>query len=164
MALEFLPSKDNEVYSSLLDSKKMLTMVSYVTRKNKTVVLVSSTHEDSKVDDISKKTDIILEYNKYKCGVYVANQLRANYTVARKTNRWPLVIIFAFLKVAEIIEEILLMKCQPDTLSQPRRFFLNTLATSLMKPQINLRKMIKCFPIHEKFVARNWTRKDMRAP
>jgi hypothetical protein len=37
-----------------------------------------------------KKPEIICFYNQTKGGVDIVNQMLSNYSVARKTNRWPL--------------------------------------------------------------------------
>ena len=66
---EFLRgSKTNkrEVDSSLFAFKDYLTLVSFVPKKNKAVVLVSLKHHEAKIDKNTMKPQIIMDYNKYK--------------------------------------------------------------------------------------------------
>ncbi|XP_045480889.1 piggyBac transposable element-derived protein 3-like [Harmonia axyridis] len=78
--LEFLPSRGKEIGSSLFGFTSDLTIVAHVPKKNKSVILLSSMHSDDKVDEKSKKPDIILYYNSTKAGVDALDQKCANYT------------------------------------------------------------------------------------
>ncbi|XP_035207646.1 uncharacterized protein LOC118182410 [Stegodyphus dumicola] len=66
---EFQPSKTREVGSSLFGFQKDMTIVSYATKKNKCVILLSTLHDDDKIDQETNKSQIILDYNKCKGGV-----------------------------------------------------------------------------------------------
>ncbi|TWW54941.1 hypothetical protein D4764_0240580 [Takifugu flavidus] len=65
------PSKLREIYSSEFGFRGNMTMVSYVPRKGKSVVLLSTMHDDKAVDESNhkKKPDVILFYNQTKGGV-----------------------------------------------------------------------------------------------
>ena len=62
---EMLPSKTGALNSSLFLLTGNVTMVSYVPRKNRVVVLLSSQHLDPPVTEYEQnETNMILEYNK----------------------------------------------------------------------------------------------------
>ena len=61
-----MKSNQREVESSLFAFKDYLTLTSYVAKKNKAMILISTNHHDGKFDFDSKKPEIIFDYNKYK--------------------------------------------------------------------------------------------------
>jgi hypothetical protein len=46
--------------------KDFLTLVSFVPKKSKAVLLVSTNHHEAKINESSTKPEIIMDYNKYK--------------------------------------------------------------------------------------------------
>lgn len=129
---EFLPSKTRNIGTSLFGFQKDLTLVSYVSRKNKCVILISTSHDDDKIDPETQKPDIILDYNRNKGGVDTVDQLCNTYNVARKTRRWPFAVFFSLLNIGGINAFVILSQMQPESPPQPRRFFLKNLSTSLI--------------------------------
>ncbi|CAF3588675.1 unnamed protein product [Rotaria sp. Silwood1] len=81
--MEFLSNKNREVGSSLFGFQDGLTIVSFVPKYNKAVLLLSSKHHDSQVDNQTGKPIIILDYNKTKGAVDTIDQLCHKYTSAR---------------------------------------------------------------------------------
>ena len=79
---EFLPAKTREVYSTLFDHTEKITLLSYVQKKCKCVKCVLSTmsHVRRITEEEDKKTQIILDYNKYNGGVDTMNHLATNYS------------------------------------------------------------------------------------
>jgi hypothetical protein len=94
--IEFFENKKREVGSSLYGFNKQLTLVSFVPKARKSVLLISTAHHQKNIDEKTKKPNIILDYNKKKCGVDVLDQLIENFTCRRKTNRWTFTF-FMFL-------------------------------------------------------------------
>jgi len=90
--VEFQSNKSREVGSSLFAFHDYLTLVSFVPKQNKAVLLLSSKHHDNLVDKKSGKPNIILDYNKTKGAIDTVNQMCHKYTVKRGTRRWPLCI------------------------------------------------------------------------
>ncbi|XP_057662492.1 uncharacterized protein LOC130897576 [Diorhabda carinulata] len=88
----FVLPKGRQVFDSIFGYTKNETLVSYVPKKGKTVVLISSLHVASNEvkEDASKKPEIITFYNNTKSGVDVVDKLCASYNVARSTKRWPM--------------------------------------------------------------------------
>jgi hypothetical protein len=93
---EFYEDKKRQVSSSLFGFNKHLTLVSFVPKARKSVLLLSTAHHQKDIDEKTKKPNIILDYNKKKCGVDVLDQLIENFTCRRKTNRWTFTF-FMFL-------------------------------------------------------------------
>ncbi|XP_045456067.1 uncharacterized protein LOC123665880 [Melitaea cinxia] len=99
----FTATKDREVHSSLFGFQDDCTVVSYVPKKNKVVLLASTVHHDGKKDSgEEKKPEMIMDYNRTKCGVDVVDEMCATYSVARATKRWPLVLFYGILNVSGI--------------------------------------------------------------
>uniref|UniRef100_A0A1B6E2P6 PiggyBac transposable element-derived protein domain-containing protein n=1 Tax=Clastoptera arizonana TaxID=38151 RepID=A0A1B6E2P6_9HEMI len=91
---EFLPSKTREIGSSLFGFQDNCTIVSFVPKKNKPIILMSTMHDEEEVDEETGKPKIILNYNSTKGGVDSVDQKCANYSTTRKTRRWPLALFF----------------------------------------------------------------------
>jgi len=92
---EMKPSSSREVQSSLFGFHDQLTVVSYVPKPAKAVVVISSMHHDKAVDGETKKPEIILHYNATKSGVDNMDHLATLFTSRRKTNRylWQIVML-----------------------------------------------------------------------
>lgn len=154
---EFLPDKQKNVKSSLFGFTKEMCMVSYVPRKSYSVVLISSMHSDAKIaaeTGADKKPEIVTFYNCTKGGVDTCDQLCSNYSVARRTRRWPLAVFFHFLNVSAL-NAYIIYKMNTSKKIQ-RRIFLKELANKLIMESVvrragnshvsrNVRERIKLF-------------------
>ena len=133
---EMLPNNDRPVASSLFGFQTNATMVSYVPKKNKSVILLSTFHNTPEVSEEGhRKPRIILDYNSGKCGVDTLDQLVRTYTCARKCNRWPMALFFNLLNVASYNALVLFLEIHPEyelTSGQRRRKFLLRLGNSLI--------------------------------
>ncbi|CAF1503089.1 unnamed protein product [Rotaria sordida] len=67
--MEFQSNKNREIGSSLFGFQDDLTLVSFVPKQNKAVLVLSSKHHDNQVDIKTGKPIIILDYNKTKGAV-----------------------------------------------------------------------------------------------
>jgi hypothetical protein len=76
--------------------------VSYVPKKNKSVVLLSSFHHDSAICSDSGKPEISEFNNKTKDAVYVLDQMCARYTVQPATRRWTMALFYGMMNVAAV--------------------------------------------------------------
>ena len=140
---EFFASKSREVGSSLFAFSASKTLVSYVPKRNRAVVLLSTMHNDDKLDDKTKKPEIIMEYNRTKGGVDSVDQLCHKYTVKRPTRRWPMCVFYGILDIAAVNTFIVFLHNNPDfhpKVTCKRRIFLESLAMDLMKPQLEYRR------------------------
>lgn len=143
---EFLPSKTKEVGSSIFGFQKEVTIVSYVPKKNRAVILLSTMHDDSAINPETKKPEIIMDYNSNKGGVDTVDKMCSSYSVSRRTRRWPLAIFFQLLNIAGINSQILYNAKHINEAQKFRRLFLKELSISLMKPHLEERAEIKTLP------------------
>lgn len=138
---ELLPNKNRPINSSMFAFSKEATLVSFCPKKNKAVILLSTMHSNDSVDCETQKPEIILFYNSTKGGVDTVDQMCANYTVQKRTRRWPLVIFYQLMNIAGLNSNIIFNAIHPD--GQNRRIYLKNLAMSLMKPHLIMRASVR---------------------
>lgn len=80
---EFLPQKKRPVGSSLFGFTNQCTIVSYVPKKNKAVILYSSMHHGDETNEVTGKPVIIDDYNNTKGGVDSVDQKCSVYSSSR---------------------------------------------------------------------------------
>lgn len=97
MQPSFLPYRSTEVNSSLYGFTKELTLLSYVPKKSKAVLTLSSTHISAN-DDQNGKPSMISDYNIFKGGVDSLDLKCANSSPSKGTTRWP-IAFFAMVNV-----------------------------------------------------------------
>ena len=140
---ELLPNRNKVEESSIFCLSNHLTLVSYVPKRNKSVILLSSMHHDRAVAvDQKHKPDIILYYSDTKSGVDNFDHLIREYTCKRKVNRWPMVIFFNMIDCAALVSYILYILTFPNwnlNKHHKRRLFLKQLGRELVYQQINRR-------------------------
>ena len=77
--------------------KEDFTLVSYVPKRNRSVILLSSMHHSGDIDVTkANKPDIVLYYNETKGGVDTLDQLVHEYPCKRKTTRWPFALFHEY--------------------------------------------------------------------
>lgn len=96
----FLPNKQKAVGTAQFAYRKDMTLVSHATKKNKGVILLSTTHDFGRIDEETQKPEIIMDYNRTKGGVDTVDKLSATFSVARVTRRWPMAVFYAILNIA----------------------------------------------------------------
>nr|XP_022907230.1 piggyBac transposable element-derived protein 4-like [Onthophagus taurus] len=143
---EFLPNKNRQPQSSLFGFQQDTALVSYVPRKNKAVILLSTMHDLPEVDEESHKPEIILSYNQTKGAVDTVDKMCAAYSISRVTRRWPLALFFTLLNIAGINSQILYFTKHSTGNQCRRRIFLSNLAIALMKEQLIMRAQIISLP------------------
>jgi hypothetical protein len=137
--IEFKENSKREVYSSLFAFTNNITLTSYVPKKGKAVCLISSMHTDSNIVESGqkKKPEIILYYNKNESGVDTFDQMVSNYSVRRKTKRWPLSVFYCMLDIASV-NAFILFNVKNKTFIN-RRELIESLIKSLVMPQSVMR-------------------------
>lgn len=125
----------------VFDHNLNATIVSYVPKKNRLVLLMSTLHHDKKISDKEhKKPEMILDYNKTKCGVDTLDQLIGTYTCKRKVNRWPVAVFCNMLDVsacnAYVIFKEIIPKWNIPVRRDNRRLFLLDLCAALVLPYV----------------------------
>lgn len=118
------------------DHNKML--VSYVPKKNKLVLLLSSLHQNPDIDDETGKPVAILDYNRTKGGTDLFDQFCHRYTTARKAYRWPLRVLYGMLDQSAVNSCILYNFSYVNEPLAHRQFLL-TLGNALLKPHLHSR-------------------------
>jgi hypothetical protein len=95
--------RPREVFSSqfLWNHEKRVVLCSYVPKRNKNVLLISSMHTSNSIADREDKIpQLILDYNQGKGGVDLMDSCIEDFSCKRKTNRYPLIFFFNILDVA----------------------------------------------------------------
>jgi hypothetical protein len=113
-------------------------------KKGKLVLLVSTMHDRKEINAETgekKKQEIICFYNQTK-GVDMVDQMSSNYSVARKTNRWP--VFFHLLNIAGINAQVVYFSNTQDKIL--RRHFLGQLSEALTTQHIKTHLMNSNFP------------------
>lgn len=123
----------------LFDSTK--TLVKHTPKKNKFVLVLSSLHSTAEIDQNNQKPSIISFYNNTKGGTDCFDHMCHEYTVARKTLRWPLRFWYGMLD-QEAINDMILHNFNTANANLPRRDFLKILIKALIEPQLRVRLQI----------------------
>lgn len=113
-----------------------MTMVSYVPKTSRSVILVSSMHHDDNIYEATgdlHKPELVTFYNCTKAGVDVCDQLCSTYSVSRRTKRWTLAVFFHFLNVAAHNALVLYKMNTASPMQIKRRIFLKQLSQELVK-------------------------------
>uniref|UniRef100_A0A182XQ41 PiggyBac transposable element-derived protein domain-containing protein n=1 Tax=Anopheles quadriannulatus TaxID=34691 RepID=A0A182XQ41_ANOQN len=76
-----------EIQSTLYGFSENISICSYIPKKNKSVVMLSTMHYDKDVQGPKEKPAMIIDYNKFKGGVDNMDKCLSEYSTKRKTNR-----------------------------------------------------------------------------
>ncbi|UYV83181.1 hypothetical protein LAZ67_23000083 [Cordylochernes scorpioides] len=142
----FLPNRNRPKYNSIFGFTQNTTLVSYVPKKSKAVLLLSTMHSNPTIDEESGfqlKPEIVTFYNLTKGGVDMVNQMCGTYSVSRRTNRWPLCLFFDLLNVAGINSEIIFKSLNINSPRVPRRIFLKNISLQLFQDHLKIRSQLK---------------------
>lgn len=142
---EFQPHKSRDENSSVFGFTKKATLVSYVPKPKKSVIVLSTMHHSEEVSETDKhKPEIILKYNQTKCGVDSLDQMVHEYMCKRRTNRWPFAYFMNILDVSGVAAYVVWKKLFPswnNKKHEKRRLFLINIAESLVVPEIQRRNL-----------------------
>ncbi|XP_070992443.1 piggyBac transposable element-derived protein 4-like [Oncorhynchus clarkii lewisi] len=93
LAPQLMNTRNRPIDSSKFVFMADISLVSYVPKKGKNVVLMSTLHRDGRIcGQEHQKTEIIMDYNATKGGVENVDKLVTGYSCRSRTLRWPLVI------------------------------------------------------------------------
>lgn len=132
-----------------------VTMCSYVPKKNKVVIMLSSMHHEAKISDNAKKKPEIIEfYNWSKAGVDTMDKMLGRYTTKRSTQRWPLAFFYNILDVACLAAYVLYYENNKMLVKKSfeRRLFYRQLGRQLCTPFVESR-------LHNAQIMRHFTTK-----
>ncbi|XP_069690526.1 piggyBac transposable element-derived protein 4-like [Periplaneta americana] len=141
---QFLPDKKREVGSTKFGFTRDKTIVSFVPKKSKAVILMSSMHHDSAIHS-SGKPDMIMLYNARKAGVDALDQKCALYRTGRRCRRWPLAIWYAMLDILTVNGHIILRASDKDY-KKSRHNFIMDLGMELILGHLKVRATISTLP------------------
>lgn len=144
----FLPNPDREVKSSIFGFQKNCTIVSYVPKRNKAVLMISTMHDDTSIDPETgpeRKPMIISSYNDTKYGVDILDKMCRQYDASRNSKRWPLTLFFHVLNVGGV-NAMTIYKANKNIDFINRLDFLKNLSFELMKPQMEHRITLEMIP------------------
>ena len=128
--------------------------MSWVATKKKSVYILTTEYHnvelETKIKRINKnktkelkKPNVIFGYNKNKGGVDTLDQLINNFTTRRKVCRWTVDGFYYLLDVAAYNSFVLFRERNPQIFEKnkerQRRIFLESLAISLIEPQVIFR-------------------------
>ena len=137
-------SKEREVLSSKFPFTPTTTLVSYLPKKNKNVVLLSTLHTEAEISDRQdRKPAIILDYNCNQGGVDHLDTVTGTYSCRRMTARWPLVIFHNIVDVSSYNAFVIWREINPSWTPckrNKRRVFLEQLGKTLVTPFIERRE------------------------
>lgn len=151
---QFLPNRNREVNSYLHGfNEDKMTLLSYVTRKSKCVILLSSMHHSPAFDNEQRKPEMVVDYNSTKGGVDSLDQKCANYTAGRRTRRWPMAIFFRILDIAAA-NCFELFKSYKNTPQMTRYNFTKVIANALTEQHTKRRLLLKNIPRELKYSIR----------
>lgn len=138
-----LLSKHRDEHSSQFVFTADTSMVAYVPKAGRSVLLMSTMHSQPDVyeEDPSKKPFMILDYNETKGAVDAFDEQISAYTTARACRRWPMRIFYFLVDASCMNAYVCWTLIQPTWNDRPncrrldkRRLFLLDASHALIKP------------------------------
>lgn len=139
---EFLVPKgrSREIFSSVFGFRDDVTLCSYFPKKNKAVVLLSTSHYTTEVVGTAKKPLIIIDYNRTKGGVDNMDKMLGEYSCKRRTLRWPLAFFYNMLDVSALAAYVIFQENNTvKSATDARRKFIQELCLQLVLPNVQKR-------------------------
>ncbi|CAJ1064709.1 dual specificity protein phosphatase 26 isoform X1%2C partial [Xyrichtys novacula] len=147
---QLLNLKGRDVLSSVFAFTNNTTAVSYMPKKGKNVLLISTKHRQPAVEEgPKKKPKMITDYNRCKGAVYTLDQLVHNFSCQRRSRRWPLTLFFNMLDISAFNAYVIYTHVDPswnEGKQARRRLFLHDLASVLTAPEIMRRQTVPRTP------------------
>lgn len=109
--------------------------MSYVTKPNKAVLLISSMHHQKDFDEDVQKPEIISYYNRTKGGVDALDEKCSVYCTGCRTRRWPLAIFYRLLDIPSV-NSFVLHNSFKNNIMISRSAYMKKLAFELVKPEL----------------------------
>ena len=116
--------------------------LSYVPKKNKNVLLITTEHSQPDIsDDTRLKPDAIIFYNQQRCSVDVVNHMVKDCSTQSKTDSWAFAVFTFLIDLAGINAQTILKHNTKKTKIN-RRSFLTSLIFQLVVPWLRKRYSI----------------------
>ncbi|XP_076666512.1 piggyBac transposable element-derived protein 4 isoform X1 [Andrena cerasifolii] len=142
----FTQTQNRPQYSSEFLFTEKLTLVSYVPKPRKSVIVFSTLHHERNTLAATEKfkPDIIHYYNSTKSGVDVLEKVVREYSCRRCTRRWPLSLFMHYLDIAAYNAFVIWLTKYPtweskNSIKTRRKIFLQELGMRLTAKNIDRR-------------------------
>ena len=137
---QFKAANGREIKSTktFYDHSNKILLLSYVHKRNKNALMMSSSHFSISIMDCHKKLTVITDYDKHKGEVDTLDENCEKFSCLRKTNLWPMVINYNLISVATNSAFIIMRdsgKCDRKT------DFLKQLSFQLAQSYLSIRKL-----------------------
>ncbi|XP_058252363.1 piggyBac transposable element-derived protein 4-like [Hemibagrus wyckioides] len=143
--------KGRSALSSVFAFTKNTTAVSYVPRRGKNVILISTKHREGVVTEgEKKKPEIIMDYNHCKGGVDNLDKVVGTYSCRRRTKWWPQVLFFNMLDITAYNAFVIYTAVDPSWKKAKlyrRRLYIEELGNSLVSAAILRRNHLPHAPV-----------------
>lgn len=149
---EFLPNRKKEAGSCMYGFRKNMTLLSFIPKKYKAVILISSMHSSEFTDIDNDKPEVISFYNATKSGVDTLDYKCSIYSANRRTRRWPLAIFYHLISLSCANSHVLYSSIQPAKMD--RFSFMKEIGLSLVKKHMDTRLKIPNLPDQVKKIIR----------
>ncbi|KAJ8383623.1 hypothetical protein AAFF_G00215940 [Aldrovandia affinis] len=163
-----LQTRERATLSSVFAFTKTHAAVSYVPKRGRNVLLLSTKHREPSVSEAEhQKPAIILDYNSCKGGVDNLHKVVGTYSCRRKSNRWPLTLFYNILDVSAYNAFVLWVAVDPSwnqTKKYRRRIFLEQLGQMLITPEMERRTHMPRTPSSAALVAEAQQGEDSGEP
>lgn len=138
---ELTSARGREVFSSRFAFTDLAALISYVPRRSKTVLLLSTRHSRPEICERrnDRKPAAILDYNRTKGGVDNLDKLLASYSCRRMTRRWTMALFHNIIDVSAYNAYVVWRETHPEwmqTKRNRRRMFLEQLGKDLVRALI----------------------------
>ncbi|KAK7907107.1 hypothetical protein WMY93_015719 [Mugilogobius chulae] len=146
LPLKLLTQSGRPSLSSVFAFTKTISAVSYIPRRGKNVVLLSSKHREPTVnDDEKQKAVMITDYNRCKGAVDHLDWACVKYSCKRMTARWPQVLFFNMIDMSCFNSYVLFVAVEPTwnaAKTHRRRMYIEELGKSLVSQEVRRRTRI----------------------
>ena len=118
-------------------------MVSYIPKKNRNVIVLSSQRQGAAIEgeEHDFKPEMILDFNKRKSAVDTLDKLVREYRCLRTNRRWPLALFFDIIDITGHNAFCAWSDHDPNyNVGKSHRLFLMQLAEDMVKPLVDGRE------------------------
>ncbi|KAF4514001.1 UNVERIFIED_CONTAM: hypothetical protein B566_EDAN018653, partial [Ephemera danica] len=139
---QFGPNRQRPEGSSLFGFRNDSTLVSYVPKPGRAVILLSTFHHNDNIIESTNKPEIIHFYNETKGGVDTLDHLIQKYSCKRATRRWPMIMFYNLIDIICVAAFVIWRATYPAwnyNKKYRRRLFLESVGLALVEKQIDRR-------------------------
>lgn len=136
LLLQFSNRPKQHVEKNMFAFRKNITLVSYIPKKSRNALLVSSLYHDDKIDETTGKLEMIVDYNSIKGGMDTLHKMCAAYHCSTNTSRWPMTVFYALLNMGGVNSMVVYFLNNHDITLFSRRKFLRKLSFELVESHL----------------------------